>query len=141
MKFIKLLVTTFLLLFCVNCHNTKNNSSYQNQPQNIQIVDQKKQYVLGTEDIPLFDSLELIEDESSNFDTMTGNIIITNYSSQSSAKSIKFFYQNTLPQLGWQLSKFTNNTMLFIREKDRLEISIKSINKTNFIRLFILNKI
>jgi hypothetical protein len=148
MSFIKLLIAAFLLFSCVNQRNTKNNGSnknqqesHHNQSQNIQIIDQEKQYVLGTEDIPLFDGLELIEDEGSDFDTMTGNIIITNYSSQSSEESIKFFYHNTLPQLGWQLSKSTYKKMSFIREKDRLEISIKSINKNSFISFFILNQI
>ena len=163
MKFITLLVrlsqnrfcdiilvffVVFSVFSCTNPLSTKNNINKPNQQQtsqnqlpNTPIIDQQKQYVLGTDDIPLFSGLTLLEDDSSNFDTMTGNIVISNYSSHSGTKLIKDFYHNTLPQLGWQLSKSIHDKMLFIREKDRLEISITSANKTTFIRFFILYQI
>ena len=143
MKFIKFLIisTIFLVFSCINQYNNSKfnqNLDSQNQSSDVQIFDQKKQYVLGTEDIPLFGGLELIEEESSNFDAITGNIVISKYTSNSKAMSVKDFYKNTLPQLGWKLSKDTKNKILFVREKDKLEILVKSINKTLFVRFFIL---
>ena len=143
MKYIQFFVV-FFVLSCTNQNKIDNNKnldskkSNQNQAPNPY---QAKQYVFGTDDIPLFDGLKLTEDESSNFDTMAGNIVISKYTTASDAKLIKGFYAKTLPQLGWVFSESVGNKMLFIREKDRLEISIESVNKTLFVRFFILYQI
>ena len=116
----------------------------QSQLDNRQSAFQEKRYVSGTDDVPLFEGLEFDEENSSNFDTMTGNIVISNYlypnNSQNNplAKSIQNFYQNALPQLGWTLSKSVDNKILFIRDNDKLEISIKSVDKTLSVRFFII---
>ncbi len=97
----------------------------------------EKQYVLGTNDIPLFSGLELVEDDSTNFDTMIGNIVISKYVGDIKLKSIKDFYVQTLPQLGWILVESKSDKISFKREKDKLEIRVSYASKGLYVRFFI----
>ena len=85
---------------------------------------------MGSDDIPLFNGLKLIEEESSTFDSTTGNIVISTYVNNSTNKAVTDFYKKTLPQLGWKISTITNNTILFVRDGDRLEITTDNIKLT-----------
>lgn len=102
----------------------------------------EKQYVLGTNDIPLFSGLELAEEDSTNFDTMLGNIVISKYIGSKDldnfkSKSVKDFYVQTLPQLGWVLVENKIDKVSFKREKDKLEIRMNYESKGLYVRFFI----
>jgi hypothetical protein len=98
---------------------------------------QNKKYVLGSSDIPLFDGLELLEEDSTSFDTMSGDIVISKYVGDLKLQLIKDFYLETLPQLGWRLVDKKSDKISFKREKDKLEIKFDYASKGLYVRFFI----
>ncbi|MFT6077325.1 MAG: hypothetical protein ACJA02_000997 [Myxococcota bacterium] len=141
MKLIKIF-SVLVLLSLSSCsyfqhqkHDKKSDVVLEEKP----IIQEEKKYIEGTDDIPLFASLKLIEDDSSSFDTMVGTIIISKYSSESKAELIKKFYLEALPQLGWKLSDNTSTIVSFTRESDKLEIrfSSSSAPQETYVRFFI----
>ncbi len=111
------------------------------KPVNSQLEskNQEVEYVFGSEDIPLFAGLEFLEEESSSFDTIAGNIIISSYVGNFQLAEIKQFYLQTLPQLGWKLVKNLDddNKIFFQREDDKLEIKFKISENSSNIDFFI----
>ncbi len=101
--------------------------------------DQNKQYIFGSSDIPLFNGLELVEEDGTNFDTMLGDIVISKYIGDFELKLVKDFYLETLPQLGWILVDNENGKISFKREKDKLEIRFNYASKGLYVRFFILS--
>ena len=106
-------VLSILAIFaCSSQESAKNISENSN-------INQEKQFVLGTNDVPLFTGLEFVEEDSANFDTMLGNIVISKYVGDFKLKPVKDFYLQTLPQLGWILVDNKDDKISFKREKDR----------------------
>ncbi len=101
------------------------------------LTSKDKQYVLGSSDIPLIDGLELMEEDSTSFDTMSGDIVISKYEGNLKLESVKDFYLTTLPQLGWRLVDKKSQKMSFKREKDKLEIKFDYASKGLYVRFFI----
>lgn len=101
------------------------------------LQDRQKIYILGSDDIPLFTGLTLIEDDSSDFDSVLGSISISKYSGNVTVKDVQDFYIKTLPQMGWMLTKIKGSDLSFSREKDRLEIKFSSENSALIVRFFI----
>ena len=59
-------------------------------------------YVNGTEDIPLYEGFTLKDNDDVAFDAIDGRLIDVTYESKTaSIHSVRKFYHNTLPQLGW----------------------------------------
>jgi hypothetical protein len=140
-KFMKLIkiFSIVTLLFSSSCsyfqhqkYDKKSDIVLEEKPQI-----SEKEYILGTDDIPLFSNLNLMEEDSSSFDTMDGTITISKYSSESKIELIKYFYLQALPQLGWKLDKNTSNLTSFKRENDKLEIRFSRSNKNIYVRFFI----
>jgi imidazoleglycerol phosphate synthase glutamine amidotransferase subunit HisH len=101
------------------------------------LISKDKQYVLGSSDIPLIDGLELMEEDSTSFDTMSGDIVISKYKGNFKLKLIKDFYLETLPQLGWRVVDVKKDKISFKREKDKLEIKFDYASKGLYVRFFI----
>ena len=136
MKLIKIFFT-LLLFTIVSCSylvvDDKDNRA-ENLPESIR---SEKQYVVGADDIPLFFGLELVEDDSSSFDTMLGNIVISKYWGDIEVKSVREFYLEALPQLGWILIDDKEDQISFKREDDKLEIRFRYASKGLYVRFFI----
>ena len=72
-------------------------------------------------DIPLMDGLIVQSTEDMNFDTPAGQITnIEAYSKEVSSCRVLSYYQNVLPQMGWQMVEKNK----FIRDKDTLVITV-----------------
>ncbi|MFT5703164.1 MAG: hypothetical protein ACJAZX_001213 [Rickettsiales bacterium] len=139
MKIIKnLLILT--LLTATSCSHLKTKKD-DTQNSEIGTKEQEKQYVEGTDDIPLFIDLELIEDDSSSFDTMVGNIVISKYFGEYKTKEVKDFYLKSLPQLGWKLTKNQDRQISFNREDDKLKIKFTHSKNNLYVRFFILSAV
>jgi hypothetical protein len=136
MKLIKIFFT-LLLFTIVSCSylvvDDKDNRA-ENLPESIR---SEKQYVVGADDIPLFFGLELVEDDSSSFDTMLGNIVISKYWGDIEVKSVREFYLEALPQLVWILIDDKEDQISFKREDDKLEIRFRYASKGLYVRFFI----
>ena len=101
-----------------------------------QVVSPEKEYVFGSDDIPLFSGLQLLEDDSSTFDSPVGSIIVSKYLGDFRLRSVKSFYLEALPQLGWKLISNQNDIISFIREDDKLEIRFNYGSKVLYVRFF-----
>ncbi len=95
------------------------------------------EFVQGSEDIPLLKDMEKIFDESLGFDSASGSIMSSSYESKTSLENIKKFYGKTLPQMGWNLKKIESSKLLFVREKENLEIELIKKNEKNIVKFFI----
>jgi hypothetical protein len=103
----------------------------------VSAVTEEKEYVLGSDDIPLFPGLQLMEDDSSSFDSPVGSIVISKYLGDFRLRSVKSFYLEALPQLGWKLVSNESEIISFIREDDKLEIRLNYASKGLYVRFFI----
>ena len=99
--------------------------------------DDSGKYVLGSDDIPLFSGLEFIADDSTSFDTMSGNIVVSDYLGEVKSKKVEKFYAKTLPQLGWKLISKQDDKVLYKRDVDKLEITFKQNGESLNVRFFI----
>ncbi len=124
----KKILTIFLILFisssCSSSVDYLRNSTNKNK-------DRETEYVFGTNYLPLFKDFEIIEEESTNFDTISGNIAISSYYSKAKLVKIKKFYMTILPQMGFVLKENISNdkqehALSYVRNKDKLEISLKT---------------
>ena len=128
---------TFLLCAVVSCSYFADANIAKRAEALPESVRSEKQYVMGTDDIPLFFGLELVEDDSSSFDTMLGNIVTSKYLGDVKLKSVKEFYLEALPQLGWKLVDNKDDQISFKREDDKLEIRFRYASKGLYVRFFI----
>ncbi len=86
-------------------------------------------FLPGTEDIPLMNGLEKVE-ETASFDTPEERMVLISAESNESASRILTFYKQTLENLGWQQKE----TRFFIRGKDSFVIEIIPSGKKNQIQ-------
>ncbi|MES2676862.1 MAG: hypothetical protein V4612_00910 [Pseudomonadota bacterium] len=136
MRLIKIFFTITFLTATTSCHYYKVIISNPDQSTKESII-AEKQYVMGTDDVPLFSGLELIGEDSSSFDTMLGNIVISKYIGDTKLKFVKDFYLAALPQLGWKLIDDQSDQISFKREDDKLEIRFSYASKGLYVRFFI----
>ena len=87
------------------------------------------EFVEGMEDIPLLDGLNQITKDDISF----GNEEVRLVEAYVTSKKIKFkqverFYEETLPQLGWNYQGDRGDSLLFYRDGENLEIVKESSN-------------
>lgn len=85
----------------------------------------KWQYIAGSNEIPLFNGLEIIKDETTNFDSPSGNISFSSYKGYVQLTKVENFYNQALNQLGWKLISKKDNNFFYQRSNDKLEINFK----------------
>ncbi|NBX52370.1 MAG: hypothetical protein EBT63_01790 [Proteobacteria bacterium] len=100
----------------------------------------QKKFVDGTQDIPLADGLEIIDDDGVEFDTILGSFSTVNYKSKNDKDEITKFYNLSLPKLGWEAIKTTKNSLIFQRDNQKLEIKFLLQNSQNVVIFLITAK-
>jgi len=95
------------------------------------------EFIKGSLDIPVAKGLEIISDEEVEFDSSSGSFASSTYQSKNSIESIKKFYTETLPQMGWDLIEFSNHSSTFKRENQILKIEFSKSQKQT-LAVFIL---
>jgi len=138
-KILAIFLSSILLISCVSKVDYQENTD-------INPEEKYSGYVAGTQDIPLFLDLEIIEEESTNFDTLSGNINIASYVGEANLEEVKDFYMITLPQIGFKLRKDKHrklendgveHLLSYKRNGSRLEISFKKIKKELLVKFLI----
>ncbi len=113
----------FITLFFLSACNTMVDYSSINSDLN---TTNNTEYVFGTDYLPLYKDFQIIEEESTNFDTISGNIAISSYYSEEKLLKVKKFYLSIIPQLGFSLKGNIVNdsahSLLYFRNKDKIEI-------------------
>lgn len=109
----------------------------KNQPS------QTQQYLQGSDDIPIMAEMTKIsnDENSLGFDTASGSIITSSYSTNLSLQQIASFYNQTLPQMGWQATEKMKNALNFKRDKQNLAIEFFKKNPINIVRFFVTNQV
>ncbi len=129
-KFLTLIA--ILPLFCCSIKPTK---SFKNQEPEV-----AKDFVQGSEDIPLLVGMEKIFEESLGFDSDSGSIMSCAYESRIALEKTQEFYKKTLPQMGWKAEEISEQfvqKIKFTRENEKLEIEFSNKNGKNILRFFI----
>jgi len=106
---------------------TKNKNKINENPQELQknqSLSRKINFVEGTEDIPLMENFEKINEADFNFDSISGSVIYSSYKTTTSILKIEEFYEQNLSQMGWQIMAKNSNRIKFLRENQILEIEI-----------------
>ncbi len=98
-------------------------------------------FVEGLEDIPLPEGLEQVENGNLSFGNEEIRLIEVYLTSTNlTFAGIRHFYQETLPQMGWQIKQQEQKKILFEREGETLEIS-KESTQPLIVRLTVKSKL
>ena len=97
-------------------------------------VEQEQQFFETLNDVPLMPGLYEMLDESVVFDKPGGRIIESAAASEDlAAREIESFYQQTLPQLGW--NQVGDDT--FIRQDESLTLNVENRGPYNVVRFMV----
>lgn len=98
-------------------------------------------FVEGLEDIPLPEGLSQVENGNLSFGNEEIRLIEAYLTSpELMFKQVANFYEETLPQMGWQIKRQRKGKILFEREGETLEISKESSNPL-IVRLTVKSKL
>jgi hypothetical protein len=86
--------------------------------------------VKGSLDIPVFRMLDFAKDGFA-FDSSSGSVSSSTYSTIANPLLVEKFYTETLPQMGWSFLKKQNQKLFFVREETMLIIKIESLQYSN----------
>lgn len=102
---------------------------------------QAASFLEGYEDIPIMKGLQQIKNDNISFGNEEARLVEAVLTgSKVGFKSVKKFYVDTLPQLGWTYQGQRGNSLLFYREGEALEI-VKESTKPLNVRFTIKNQI
>jgi hypothetical protein len=85
-------------------------------------------FVDGFEDLPLMPDLTQEPGTMSSFDSPYGRIVESYASGRTDRAHVVYFYNQTLPQLGWQPVVVRDSALTFRREGENLSILITQRN-------------
>jgi hypothetical protein len=102
-------------------------------------ADRSGHFLSGFEDLPLMDGLVEQTDSGVVFDKPDGRIVERYASGPLSLDSVKAFYSETLPQLGWQAKPAKGAGHLdFEREGEALDIEFKTVDSELVVRFSVM---
>lgn len=128
----------FALLFLFSCGELEKKFHHLVAQQNEEpALVASEEFVQGSEDIPLPVGMEKILGDSVGFDSESGSIISSSYSTTASLEQVRKFYLTTLLQMGWSLTGSGQNSLNFQRDKEKLEIELATEDKQNIVKFLI----
>lgn len=131
-KFLTLISLSLLIFSC-----TKTELPSKHTPAKVEHLRASEDFVQGSEDIPLLVGMEKISEDSLGFDSNSGSIMSSSYATKIDLEKVKNFYQKTLPQMGWRISKSDLGKSKFRRDKEKLEIDFVNQDGKDVVRFFI----
>ena len=97
-------------------------------------------FIEGLEDVPLMDGLKQIPKDTLSFGNEEGRLVEVYLSgAKVGFKNVAKFYQETLPQLGWTFQGQRDDTLIFYREGEALDI-YKESTKPMIVRITVKNQ-
>lgn len=87
-------------------------------------------FVPGTRDVPLMEGMTPLAGEALVFDKPAGRIVQAEASGTASPDTVRRFYAETLPQLGWRAA----GVQAWLRESERLDLGIEQRGGRTFVR-------
>ena len=128
----KILTIFFCLLALFSCSKNPFNK--------VEIIQIKvsRDFVQGSEDIPLLIGMRKVYGDSVGFDSASGSIMSSSYHTKDDLKAIYSYYFHTLPNMGWLIIEKKENKLTLKRDNEKLEIDfIKKDQKSSIIKFFI----
>ena len=90
-------------------------------------ISAKAAFIEGLEDIPVMDGLQQAANDNISFGNEESRFVeVVLTSATSKFANVRNFYTSTLPQMGWIFQGQRDNTLLFEREGEVIEISAES---------------
>ena len=93
-------------------------------------------FITGIEDVPIFDSLEIDEDNLIIFDKVDSRLVTVNLSGTVNLSEVRDYYENILPNLGWKML----NKEKYVRDSEILNLEYKTKNKKVYLTVKIKPK-
>ena len=93
-------------------------------------------FITGIEDLPIFDSLEIDEDNLIIFDKVDSRLVTVNLSGTVNLSEVRDYYENILPNLGWEML----NKEKYVRDSEILNLEYKTDNKKVYLTVKIKPK-
>ena len=98
-------------------------------------------FIDGLEDVPVMEGVEQVQKDSISFGNEESRLVETYLTSSGvSFDKLSKFYRETLPQMGWAYHGMRENTLIFEREGEFLEIA-KEENSPLVVRVTVKSKI
>ena len=98
-------------------------------------------FIEGLEDVPLMAGMKQLLNDNISFGNEESRLVETLLTSNKAGfKKVAAFYTNTLPQMGWTYQGTRNQTLIFEREGEVLELT-KESDKPLLVRLTVKSKI
>lgn len=129
MKIIQYLSVLSIIFIIISCSN-KDLS-----PQTKVIT---KNFLPSNSDIPLFSDFIILDEETLNFDSSSGNISHITYKSKSKIDTISKYYENNLKNLGWKKINESINFISFERGEEKLKILYNLSDNNLIVKFFII---
>ncbi len=144
-KIIPLIVVTFFTCSCEDFFLQKMKKSVENTIDSFSQKDHdviaSEEFAQGSEDIPLLLGMEKVSEDSLGFDSNSGSIVSSTYSSNLDKNEIRNFYIKTLPTMGWKIIKNIETKVMLKRDKESLEIEFLKEGEKEVVRFFISSAI
>ena len=98
-------------------------------------------FIEGLEDVPLMAGMKQLPNDNISFGNEESRLVETLLTSNKAGfKKVAAFYKSTLPQMGWVYQGTRNQTLVFEREGEVLELT-KESDKPLLVRLTVKSKI
>lgn len=81
-------------------------------------------FLSGFEDLPLMSALRPEPEAMTVFDSPFGRVVENYASGPTQAATVRQFYQESLPQLGWTAEPASSDRLLFHREGEELAMEL-----------------
>ena len=93
-------------------------------------------FITGIEDLPIFDSLEVDEDNLIIFDKADSRLVTVNLFGTVNLGEVKDYYENILPNFGWKMI----NKKKYVRDSEILNLEYETKNKKVYLTVKIKPK-
>lgn len=124
--------SAFLIFICISCFSCAKPVLIGKINNENEIFATSK-FINSSQDIPLINGLEIIDDQNLEFDSLSGSFSSSTYQSNFDIAKIKNFYELNLPKLGWKISKSLENSSVFTRDNEKLEIEFSQNDGYNLV--------
>lgn len=119
-KILSVIFSIFLLSSCTQYQKNVEEIFTKIPPKKTNLT--AKDFVKGSEDIPLVSNLELMENNNVDFDSASGSFVTVDYKSPIALVEVQVFYLKTLPEMGWRLVKNDATESSFVRDNEKIKI-------------------
>lgn len=102
---------------------------------------QAASFIEGLEDVPVLSGMKQVQKDTISFGNEESRLVEAYLTSNKIGfKKVEIFYKQTLPQMGWIYQGRRDNTLVFEREGEVLEIAKESSNPL-MVRITVKSKI